>query len=187
MGATGHAGTYRGHSFGNDLIDAELTERSVGAPRVAAIHALRGTELDSWLQQVGPHGARVDGQHQRGICKGGVGANLVVTEAPLAQQRGEAILARSQNLVQRLARTLERGQQDVHFAAYTTLFYWCAVVMLVPEILVTLTAWNDWSVMTLPSRLSVSSNVSLPIIFTDTLLTPGSPFIGASSPFNLAV
>src|SRR6266851_530459 len=41
--------------------------------------------------------------------------------------------------------------------------------------------------ITLPSRLSVSSNVSLPFIFTETLVMPGSPFIGASAPSSLAV
>src|ERR1017187_2629100 len=41
--------------------------------------------------------------------------------------------------------------------------------------------------ITLPSRLSVSSSVSLPIILTETLVTPGSPFIGASAPPSLAV
>src|ERR1019366_1878 len=41
--------------------------------------------------------------------------------------------------------------------------------------------------ITLPSRLSVSSRVFLPTIFTETLVMPGSPFIGASLPSSLAV
>jgi hypothetical protein len=69
--------------------------------------------------------------------------------------RGEAILARSQNLVQRLARTLERSQADVHFAAYGSMFYWCALVMLVPEILIALTALNEWPVSMLPTWQSL--------------------------------
>jgi eukaryotic-like serine/threonine-protein kinase len=64
--------------------------------------------------------------------------------------RGDTIVARSQNLVQRLARTLERRQQDEHFAAYGSLFYWLALVMLVPEILIALTAWHDWPNYVLP-------------------------------------
>jgi predicted Ser/Thr protein kinase len=63
---------------------------------------------------------------------------------------GDAISARSHNLVRRLARTLERGQQDVHFSGYGSLFLALAPVMFLPEVLVTLTAHNAWPVLLLP-------------------------------------
>jgi serine/threonine-protein kinase len=63
---------------------------------------------------------------------------------------GESIHARSLNLVQRLAWTLERSQEDVRFASYGSLFLWLAPVMFVPEIMVTLTALLGWHVLLLP-------------------------------------
>lgn len=43
---------------------------------------------------------------------------------------GASISARSFNLLDRIARTLERSQHDVEFQAYGTMLYWFAVVML---------------------------------------------------------
>jgi hypothetical protein len=42
---------------------------------------------------------------------------------------GESIHARSLNLVDRLARTLERSQLDVEFSAYGSLLYWVALIV----------------------------------------------------------
>jgi hypothetical protein len=44
---------------------------------------------------------------------------------------GDSIQARSFNLVDRLARTLERSQYDVEFTAYGTLLYWFAAIVAV--------------------------------------------------------
>ncbi|HEY7309160.1 MAG TPA: serine/threonine-protein kinase [Gemmataceae bacterium] len=42
---------------------------------------------------------------------------------------GDSIRARSLNVLDRLARTLERSQHDVEFAAYGTLLYWFALIV----------------------------------------------------------
>jgi hypothetical protein len=42
---------------------------------------------------------------------------------------GDSIHARSLNVLDRLARTLERSQHDVEFAAYGTLLYWFALIV----------------------------------------------------------
>ena len=44
---------------------------------------------------------------------------------------GDSIQARSLNVLDRLARTLERSQHDVEFAAYSTLLYWFALIVAV--------------------------------------------------------
>jgi eukaryotic-like serine/threonine-protein kinase len=43
--------------------------------------------------------------------------------------RGDSIQARSLNVLDRLARTLERSQHDVEFAAYGSLLYWFAAIV----------------------------------------------------------
>src|SRR6516225_3649504 len=43
------------------------------------------------------------------------------------------------------------------------------------------------TLITFPSRLSVSSIVLAPVFFTETLVVPGSPLYGASVPSNFAV
>ncbi len=63
---------------------------------------------------------------------------------------GEAITARSLNLVERLVGALEHSQHDVHFAAYATLFLCLAPVMALPEIVITLAVLQDWPIVALP-------------------------------------
>lgn len=62
----------------------------------------------------------------------------------------EPISARSLNLVQRLARALERDQNAAQFATYGTMFLWLAPLMALPEVLITLIALNDWPQVLLP-------------------------------------
>jgi hypothetical protein len=48
---------------------------------------------------------------------------------------GDSIHARSLNVLDRLARTLERSQYDVEFAAYGTLLYWFAFIVAAMHVL----------------------------------------------------
>jgi hypothetical protein len=47
---------------------------------------------------------------------------------------GESIRARSFNMMDRLARTLERSQFDVEFGAYGTMIYWFAAIVFVQHV-----------------------------------------------------
>jgi serine/threonine protein kinase len=49
--------------------------------------------------------------------------------------QGDSIQARSFNMMDRLARTLERSQFDVEFLAYASLLYWFAAIVLVMHVI----------------------------------------------------
>lgn len=63
---------------------------------------------------------------------------------------GEPVQARSINLVGRFASAVGRSQHEAEFKQYGTLFFALAPVMLVPETITTLVAWNDWPEWLLP-------------------------------------
>ncbi len=63
---------------------------------------------------------------------------------------GEAITARSLNLVDRLVGALEHSRHDAHFAAYASLFLWLVPVMVLPEVVVMLTGWLHGPIALLP-------------------------------------
>jgi hypothetical protein len=59
---------------------------------------------------------------------------LVLAEDLERYLQGETIQARSLNLVDRLARALERSQYDVEFRAYGTVLYWFALIVAVVHV-----------------------------------------------------
>jgi hypothetical protein len=64
---------------------------------------------------------------------------------------GESIQARSFNVMDRLARTLERSQFDVEFGAYGTMIYWFAAVVFVQHVVkhfLMQTRQPSWTIMT---------------------------------------